>query len=143
MVGASGCSTAKSTPVVRAPLPATACKPESVSQYNQEGMSLFKTKNYEAAKEKFAAAVAEGPKCAEPHYNLGLVLSNLGAKDDAREQFLEAANLAPGNQIIWDSPALHRYGDPQKEKKEKDKDTKTASERAPGAFSNRGRVGGY
>ena len=79
-----------------------------------------------------------GPTCAEAHYNLGLSLSYLGAKDEAREHFIQAADLAPGNQVIWDSPALRPYGDPQKEKKS----TKAATDQAPGAFSNRARLGG-
>jgi len=104
-------------------------------------MALYKEGRYEAAKEKFTEAVTLGPACAEAHYNLGLSLSYLGEKDDARQHFIEAANLAPGNQVIWDSPALHPYGDPQKEKEKKS--TKAATEQAPGAFGNRGRVGGY
>ncbi len=104
------------------------------------GMALYKERRMEDAKAKFLAAVAEGPKCAEAHYNLGLTLSYLGAKDEAREHFLEAANLAPGNQVIWDSPALRPYGEPQVEKKKKE----SASEQAPGAFGSRGgRLGGY
>ena len=103
-------------------------------------MALYKEHRLEEAKVKFLAAVSDGPKCAEAHYNLGLALSYLGAKDEARGHFLEAANLAPGNQVIWDSPALRPYGEPQLEKKKKE----TASEQAPGAFGNRsGRVGGY
>jgi tetratricopeptide (TPR) repeat protein len=126
-------------PAVRPPLAATACKPSSVIKTNQAGMTLYNERQFEAAKEKFTAAVSEGPKCAEAHYNLGLSLSYLGAKEEARLHFIEAANLAPGNQVIWDSPALRPYGEPQKEKKT----TKSAAEQAPGGFGNRGRVGGY
>ncbi len=71
--------------------------------------------------------------------NFGLALNYMGAKDEAREHFIEAANLAPGNQVIWDSPALHPYGEPQKEKKAS---SKPATEQAPGAFGNRSRMGG-
>jgi tetratricopeptide (TPR) repeat protein len=101
-------------------------------------MALYNEGRFEAAKEKFMEVVTLAPTCAEAHYNLGLSLSSLGAKDDARQHFMEAANLAPGNQVIWDSPALHPYGEPQKEKKS----TKAATENAPGAFGNRGRMGG-
>jgi tetratricopeptide (TPR) repeat protein len=131
------CSTTKSA-AVRPPLPAVGCKPVGVVQSNQTGMALYSERRFEAAKEKFTEAVTMGPACAEAHYNLGLSLSYLGAKDDARQHFMEAANLAPGNQVIWDSPALHPYGEPQKEKKS----TKAATEQAPGAFGNRGRLGG-
>lgn len=124
---------------VRPPLGATACKPSNVIKTNQAGIMLYNERRFEAAKQKFSEAVSEGPKCAEAHYNLGLSLSYLGAKQEAREHFIEAANLAPGNQVIWDSPALRPYGEPQKEKKT----TKAATEQAPGAFGSRGRLGGY
>ena len=134
---AAGCSSTKSA-AVRPPLSAVNCKPLGVVQSNQAGMALYNERRFEAAKEKFIEAITMAPTCAEAHYNLGLSLSQLGAKDDARQHFMEAANLAPGNQVIWDSPALHPYGEPQKEKKTK----KAASEQAPGAFGNRGRIGG-
>jgi tetratricopeptide (TPR) repeat protein len=133
-----GCSSTKAA-AVRPPLSAVACKPLGVVQSNQSGMALYNEGRFEAAKEKFMEAVTLAPTCAEAHYNLGLTLSYLGAKDDARQHFMEAANLAPGNQVIWDSPALHPYGEPQKEKKT----TKAATEQSPGAFGNRGRLGGY
>jgi tetratricopeptide (TPR) repeat protein len=136
----SGCSAFSSPPALRPALAANGCKPSVVSQNNQAGMALYSERHFEAAKAKFSEAVAQGPKCAEAHYNLGLALKYLGAKEEAREHFLEAANLAPGNQIIWDSPALRPYGEPQKEKK----NAKVATEQAPGAFGNRSRnVGGY
>jgi tetratricopeptide (TPR) repeat protein len=112
--------------------------PSTVSRHNQAGIALYKQRRLEAAKTEFLAAVTEGPKCAEAHYNLGLALTYLGEKGEAREHFLEAANLAPGNQVIWDSPALRPYGEPQKEPKKE-----TAVEQAPGGFGNRGRLGGY
>ena len=135
----SACTMLNPPPVLRPPLAANSCKPTSVAQHNQTGTAFYKQSRLEEAKIEFLAAVADGPKCAEAHYNLGLTLSYLGAKDEARDHFMEAANLAPGNQVIWDSPALRPYGDPQTEKKT----SKTASEQAPGAFGNRGRVGGY
>jgi tetratricopeptide (TPR) repeat protein len=126
-------------PEIRPALAASTCKPPSVAQNNQAGIALYNERQFEAAKAKFAQAVTDNPKCAEAHYNLGLSLSYLGAKEEAREHFIEAANLAPGNQIIWDSPALRPYGEPQKEKK----NSKSAAEQAPGAFGNRSRIGGY
>ena len=133
------CSVFKPAPTIRPALAASGCKPPIVAQNNQAGMALYNERRFEDAKAKFLEAIKDGPNCAEAHYNLGLALSYLGVKEDAREHFLQAANLAPGNQIIWDSPALHPYGEPQKEKKP----TKAATEQAPGAFSNRGRPGGY
>lgn len=135
----AACSLLNPPPALRPALPAKACKPPAVSQHNQIGIDLYKDRRLEAAKSEFLAAVAEGPKCAEAHYNLGLTLTYLGSKEEAREHFIEAANLAPGNQVIWDSPALRPYGEPQKEKKS----SKTAAEQAPGGFGNRGSMGGY
>ena len=134
------CSMGTPAPTIRPPLSASACKPPGVAQNNQAGMALYNERRFDAAKAKFLQAIADGPTCAEAHYNLGLALSYLGGKEEAREHFLEAANLAPGNQIIWDSPALHPYGEPLKETK---KPTKAATEQAPGAFGNRSRPGGY
>lgn len=135
----SACSLFRSAPTIRPPISAVGCKPLSVVTDNQAGMALYNEKRFEAAKAKFIEAATIGPTCAEAHYNLGLALSQLGEKEEAHQQFLEAANLAPGNQVIWDSPALHPYGEPQKEKKA----TKAATEQAPGAFGNRGKMGGY
>jgi len=135
----SGCALFNSSPGLRSPLPANGCQPLSVVQYNQAGLALYNERRPEEAKAKFLAAVAEGPKCAEAHYNLGLTLSSLGAKEEARHHFIEAANLAPGHKVIWDSPALRPYGEPQKDKKS----SRPATEQAPGAFGNRGGLGGY
>src|SRR6266508_356411 len=134
-----GCSTFNPPPPLRPTLPANGCKPPSAAQHNLAGMAHYKERRLEPAKAEFLMAVSDGPKCAEAHYNLGLALTYLGEKEEARKHFLEAANLAPGNQVIWDSPALRPYGDPQKEKKKKE----TAAEQAPGGFGQRGRGGGY
>ena len=125
---------------LRPTLPANNCQPVSVTKHNLTGMAHYKERRLEPAKEEFLIAVEEGPRCAEAHYNLGLALNYLGEKEEARKHFIEAADLAPGNQVIWDSPALRPYGDPQKEPKKK-KDT--AAEKAPGGFGNRGQLGGY
>ena len=139
ILAVSGCSLLNPPSPLRPALPANNCQPLSVTKHNLAGMVHYKEQRLEPAKEEFLIAVEEGPKCAEAHYNLGLTLTYLGEKDEARKHFIEAADLAPGNQVIWDSPALRPYGEPQKEKKKKD----SASEQAPGAFGNRGRFGGY
>lgn len=139
VLAVSGCSILNPPSPLRPTLPANNCQPLSVSQHNLTGIAHYKEQRLKPAKEEFLIAVEEGPKCAEAHYNLGLALTYLGEKEEARKHFIEAANLAPGNQVIWDSPALRPYGEPQKEKKKKE----TASEQAPGAFGNRGRAGGY
>ena len=135
----SGCSFFNPPSPLRPTLPANNCQPLSVTKHNLAGIAHYKEQRLEPAKAEFLTAVEEGPTCAEAHYNLGLALNYLGEKEEARKHFIEAANLAPGNQVIWDSPALRPYGEPQKERKKKE----TAAEKAPGGFGNRGNVGGY
>ena len=138
VLAVSGCTWLNPPTSLRPTLPANNCQPPSAAKHNLAGMAHYKDRRLEPAKEEFLIAVEEGPTCAETHYNLGLTLSYLGEKDEARKHFMEAANLAPGNQVIWDSPALRPYGEPQKERKKKE----TAAEKAPGGFSNRGGLGG-
>jgi len=139
VLAVSRCSILNPPPPLRPAIPTNGCQPASVTQHNLAGMTHYKERRFEPAKAEFLSAVSDGPKCAEAHYNLGLALWYLEEKEVARQHFLEAATLAPGNQVIWDSPALRPYGEPQKEKKKKE----TAAERAPGGFGNRGQMGGY
>jgi TolA-binding protein len=138
VVAMSGCSLLNPPLALRPPLPANGCQPASVVKYNQAGIGHYKERRLKAAKAEFLMAVSEGPKCAEAHYNLGNTLWYLGEKEEARTHLLQAADLAPGNAVIWDSPVLRPYGEPQKEKKKG-----PALDQAPGAFGNRGRFGGY
>jgi tetratricopeptide (TPR) repeat protein len=66
---------------------------------------------WEAAKAKFEEAIKTQPTLAEAHYNLGLVYDVLRNGKEAYRHFVEAVNLAPGNKIIWSSPAFREYGD--------------------------------
>lgn len=139
ILAVSGCAILNPPSPLRPTLAANNCQPLSVTQHNVAGAAHYKERRLEPARNEFLIAVEEGPKCAEAHYNLGLTLTYLGEKDEARKHFIEAADLAPGNQVIWDSPALRPYGEPQKEKKKKE----TAAEKAPGGFGQRGSLGGY
>lgn len=139
ILAVSGCALLNPPSPLRPPLAANTCQPLSVAKHNLAGVAHYKERRLEPARHEFQIAVEEGPKCAEAHYNLGLTLTYLGEKDEARKHFIEAADLAPGNQVIWDSPALRPYGEPQKERKKKE----TAAEKAPGGFGNRGALGGY
>ena len=56
-----------------------------------------------------AMALTEQPA----HYNYALALNALGDSDVARQHFLQAADLSPGDKVIWDSPALSPYGNPE------------------------------
>ncbi|MDO8546738.1 MAG: tetratricopeptide repeat protein [Nitrospirales bacterium] len=138
ILAVSGCAFLNPPSPLRPTLAANNCQPLSVTQHNLAGVAHYKDRRLEPAREEFLIAVEEGPTCAEAHYNLGLTLIYMGEKDEARKHFMEAANLAPGNPVIWDSPALRPYGEPQKERKKKE----TAAEKAPGGFGQRGGMGG-
>lgn len=94
--------TALSAPPKAAPAAAAA---------NEEGIKLFYARQWEAAKGKFEEAIKVQPTLAEAHYNLGLVYDALRNDREARKHFVEAANLAPGNKVIWSSPWLRQHGD--------------------------------
>ena len=78
---------------------------------NEEGIRLFYARKWEEARTQFETAIKAQPTLAEAHYNLGLVYDALRNDKEARRHFIEAANLAPGNKVIWSSPALREHGD--------------------------------
>jgi Tfp pilus assembly protein PilF len=83
----------------------------------EQGTQAYQTQQYEEAKQYFEQAVAEAPQSGQAHYNYALALNALGNMEVARRHFLEAADLAPGDKIIWDSPALSPYGNPENKNK--------------------------
>jgi Flp pilus assembly protein TadD len=96
------------------PLAAPAGANTTAATHNQEGILHFKQGRWDLARQHFEKAMAADPKLAQAHYNLGLVLYQLGNKADGRTHFMEAANLAPGDPVIWNSPPLAPHGDVQK-----------------------------
>ena len=95
---------------------------------------MFSEGKIDLAGNAFQAALAEDPNMAEAHYNLALTLSSRGIREEAEQHFIEAANLAPGHKVIWDSPLLRPYGSPRLFPKEEDF-SDTASE-MPNALDN-------
>lgn len=85
----------------------------------EQGTAAYQTQQYEDAKRYFEQAVAEAPESGQAHYNYALALNALGNMEVARRHFLEAADLAPGDKIIWDSPALSPFGNPENKNKAK------------------------
>jgi Flp pilus assembly protein TadD len=77
----------------------------------EEGNRLFAEGQWERSKQRYEAAITAQPTLAEAHYNLALTLERLGNRAEARRHYLEAANLAPGHKVIWNSPPLRRYGE--------------------------------
>ena len=98
--------------------------PQAVT-LTEQGTQAYQTRQFEQAKQYFSQAVTAAPQSGQAHYNYALSLNALGDVDEARQHFIEAANLAPGDKTIWDSPALHQYGNPQTEKKSKEHPTAT------------------
>ncbi len=75
---------------------------------------MFNQGRFDAAKQHFEQAVADDAALAQAHYNLGLALYQLGNTAEARKHFVEAANLAPGDKVIWNSPVLAPHGEVEK-----------------------------
>ena len=118
--GAAACSS-KPKPKPLVPLALTeAGVTQQALMLTQQGTQAYQAKQFEEAKGFFSQAVAAAPQSGQAHYNLALALHALGDTDAARQQFLEAANLAPGDKTIWDSPALRPFGDPESVKTTKE-----------------------
>lgn len=119
LVGTAACSS-KRKPLVPLSLADPDVKPQAVA-LTEQGTQAYHAKQFEDAKKYFEQAVAVVPQSGQAHYNFALALNALGNAEVARQHFLEAANLSPGDQIIWDSPALAPYGDPDTRKRTKDR----------------------
>lgn len=112
LLGVTACSSKpKAKPLVPLSLADSGIKPQAVT-LTEQGTQAYQAKQFEDAKKYFEQAVALAPQSGQAHYNYALALNALGDTETARQQFLEAANLAPGDKTIWDSPALSPYGNP-------------------------------
>ncbi|HJR77394.1 MAG TPA: tetratricopeptide repeat protein [Nitrospiraceae bacterium] len=102
-----GCASERQAPVetLRAPSGTAA----SLTELMERGNSAFAAQNWSAAKETYAAVIRMDPLLAEAHYNLALTLDRLGDKAESRKHYVQAANLAPGNKIIWNAPPLRKF----------------------------------
>jgi Flp pilus assembly protein TadD len=101
LLGCSGQST-RAGNVLIAPAGAT---PALVEQF-QKGNAFFASRDYAGAEQAFRQAIAVDATSAEAHYNLALSLDRAGNQAEAKKHYIDAANLAPGNKVIWDSPPL-------------------------------------
>ncbi len=89
-----------------------------VSQQLEQGNQLFAQQDWAGAKQAYLATIQADPTVAEVHYNLALALERLGEKVEAKKHYVAAANLAPGNKVIWDAPPLRKFdGDMELDKK--------------------------
>ena len=69
-------------------------------QYTTEGIREFQSGSWTQAKRHFELAMNADPQIAETHYNLGLVLYQLGKGVAAEQHFIEASKLAPEDPVI-------------------------------------------
>ena len=91
------------------PLHAAAGTSAVVSQQLEQGNQLFAQQDWAGAQQVYLATIQADQTLAEAHYNLALTLERLGEKAEARKHYVAAANLAPGNKVIWDAPPLRKY----------------------------------
>jgi Flp pilus assembly protein TadD len=81
-----------------------------VAQLLLDGNRLFAEHRWTAAIMKYEEATQAQPTLAEAHYNLGMALYRKGPVSAASPHFIEAADLAPGDPIIWNAPPFRKYG---------------------------------
>lgn len=124
LVGVVACSKSRAKPLV--PLALEAGVKPQVMTLTEQGTQAYQAKQFDDAKNYFSQAVAEAPNSGPAHYNYALALNALGDTEQARQQFMEAANLSPGDKVIWDSPALRPFGNPESPKKYKQFPTGTS-----------------
>lgn len=98
-------------------LPAPAGTNAAAAHHNDEGIQAYQQQQWTAAKEHFEAAIKVAADLAEAHYNLGMTFYRLGNLREGDTHFIKAANLAPGNKVIWNSPLLGSVSVPEKESK--------------------------
>ena len=115
LVGVVACFKTKEKPFVPLALE-SGVKPQVVT-LTEQGTQAYQANQFDEAKNYFSQAVAAAPQSGPAHYNYALALNALGESEQARQQFMEAANLAPGDKVIWDSPALRPYGNVEAPKK--------------------------
>ncbi|MEX5213956.1 MAG: hypothetical protein NW703_07300 [Nitrospiraceae bacterium] len=106
-----GCSRTKSQPLL--PLPLDSRAPQEAIALTDQGSGAYQAQQFDEAKVFFEQAVRMAPRLGAAHYNLALALNALGDAQGAHDEFIEAATLEPGHKVIWDSPALRPYGNPE------------------------------
>lgn len=87
-------------------LAAPATTSEKAASFMAEGARHFLAGDWSRASQAFQQAAAAQPDLAEAHYNLAVSLDHEGKTTEAKNHYFLAANLAPGNKIIWNAPPL-------------------------------------
>jgi|SRR5689334_19568514 len=101
---AAGCSSPSGKALGVLP-PPSGTKPVAAAQI-EKGNALFASRDFAGAEGAYREALTSDSTSAEAHYNLALTLDRVGQQGEAKKHYIEAANLAPGNKVIWDSPPL-------------------------------------
>ena len=115
LIGIGACSNLENATVSTLHPPGRAT-PEAVSSM-QQGNQAFAAGQWTEAREHYEQVIQVQPKLAEAHYNLALTLDQLGNQTEADDHYTQAANLAPGHSVIWNSRKFRRYGDVTVEKR--------------------------
>ena len=85
-------------------LQAPAGMPSAIVTQLERGNALFDAQKWAEAEEVYRQTIVAAPALTKAHYNLATVLYRAGNKVEAKKHYMEAANLAPGNKVIWDAP---------------------------------------
>jgi Flp pilus assembly protein TadD len=108
LFGALGCASAKAAP--SSVLAAPTGSPADMVAKLEEGNRLFSAKDYASAEQSYRHTITAYPASAEAHYNLAVTLDRIGNRAEAKKHYIDAANLAPGHKVIWDSPPFRETG---------------------------------
>ena len=76
----------------------------AVAAQLERGNGLFAAQKWVEAEQVYRQTIVAEPTLAEAHYNLATTLYRVDNKVEAKKHYMEAANLAPGNKVIWDAP---------------------------------------
>ncbi|MDH4369867.1 MAG: tetratricopeptide repeat protein [Nitrospira sp.] len=76
---------------------------------NMEGVAHAQQGHWDVAEGYFRKALEADPKLAEAQFNLGLALSKQDKHDEATAAFKKAAEMAPDNTMITESPILKKH----------------------------------
>jgi Tfp pilus assembly protein PilF len=108
LYGALGCASPKAPP--SSVLSAPASSSVDMVAKLEEGNRLFSKKDYASAEQSYRQTISAYPTFAEAHYNLAVTLDRMGNRGEAKKHYVDAANLAPGHKVIWDSPPFRETG---------------------------------
>ena len=107
----NGCQSTPKQTLLPAPVGTSA----AAARHHEEGIRAYQQNQWDSAKQHFESAITAAQDMAEAHYNLGMTLYRLGNLREGDTHFIKAANLAPGNKVIWDAPPLRNVNVPEKE----------------------------